>query len=335
MKVRSDEELGKLGVALTANPHDVYETLKAMPHDALSLLAMQLLSRSAAPLTGPSSSSRVGASAMQMRHQRLTLGLSLRSQSTSMSQSNRSLMSFQTGGRRRVAASAHIKNPLGTSPQQSQHVGVANNSFTTSAEHRFVSFTEVPGIEVSSGGARVVACAGNSSGGTVRTASLDPSSALLTLESLLDDVNVVRRMSTHELEQSLKECGRAIFEDRMVPLDQIFFYQDYICNQFMEGRFLTDTIQQLTTGVITPETLPKMDCLFFNNRWYGMGNRRLACFHYVFRNEPTRLIPVRSLVIPRGQQLFPQGDGLHVKLGGGHFLGGQMLFTMKHCTART
>lgn len=331
MQVRSDEELGKLGNAFAANPHEVYETMKAMSHESLSLLAMQLLSRTAAPLTGPASSSRVGASAIQMRKQRLALNHSLRSQSTSMmasSQSNRSLMSFQLAGRRRVTASSahpHNRNLLGTSPQQAP-----NSSLTTtsSVEHRLVSFTqEAPGIEVtnSDGGG------GGGDGSSAHRAN-SSSGALAMLEFLLDDVDVVRRMSTHELEQSLKECGMAIFEERMIPLNQIYFYQDYICNQFMEGRFLTDTIRQLSKGELTPEMLPRMDCLFYNNRWYGMGNRRLACFHYVYRHEPTRLIPVRALVIPQGQHLFPQGNGLTVKLGGGHFLDGYMMFAMKHCT---
>jgi hypothetical protein len=323
-QVRSDEELGKIGDAFATNPHEVYETMKEMSHESLSLLAMQLLSRCAAPLTGPSSSSRVGASAIQMRRQRVALNYSLPSQSNSLlaaSQSNRSLMSFQLAGRRRVTASAHphSRNPLGTSPQHQPNSSLT----TTSSDHRHVSISEsTPGIEVT--------CS-DVGGGSGQRANSVSASALL--ESLLEDVDVVRRMSTHELEQGLKECGLAIFEERMVPLNQIFFYQDYICNQFMEGRFLTDTIRQLQRGEVTPETLPRMDCLYYNNRWYGMGNRRLACFHYVYRLEPTRMIPVRALVIPKGQQLFPQGDGLTVKLGGGHFLDGYMMFTMKHCTA--
>lgn len=305
---RSNEEISALGEAFATNPHDVYETLAEMSHEALSVLAMQLLSRSAVPLTGPSSSSRVGATAMAMRRQRLALNYSLASQSISMltmSQSSRS-MPAPWGGKRVAARVYTQQHPHGASPQESP----GSPRRTSSTLEQMESLLDAP----------------------VVTVSPQWSDNPFSTTSFLDDADAVRRMSTHELEQSLHDCGFAMFEERSIPLQQIFFYQDYICNQFMDGKFLTDTISQLIQGKVTPEMLPVMDCLRFNNRWYGMGNRRLSCYHYVYRNEPNRRIPVRAFVIPQGQQLFPQGDGLTVKLGGGHVLDGRIRFTMKHCT---
>lgn len=126
---------------------------------------------------------------------------------------------------------------------------------------------------------------------------------------------------------------RPQFEMRWLPLRDIFFYQDYVCNQFMDGRTLLSTIEELRSGRNTPETLPPIECLGYRGRWYGMGNRRLSCFHFVFRNEPDRLIPVRALLVDDENPFYPQGDGVTVRLGGGMLVDGKVIFAMKHCSS--
>jgi hypothetical protein len=102
-----------------------------------------------------------------------------------------------------------------------------------------------------------------------------------------------------------------------LPLKDILFYQDYISQRFMDGRLLTDTIAALQQGDVTPYTLPRMQCLKYRGRWYGMGNRRLACYHYVFRDSPEKMIPVDALELPDDEGFNALGDGKQVRVGGG------------------
>jgi hypothetical protein len=102
-----------------------------------------------------------------------------------------------------------------------------------------------------------------------------------------------------------------------LPLKDILFYQDYISQRFMDGRLLTDTIAALQQGNATPHTLPRMQCLKYRGRWYGMGNRRLACYHYVFRDTPNKMIPVDALELPDDEGFNALGDGKQVRVGGG------------------
>jgi hypothetical protein len=118
-----------------------------------------------------------------------------------------------------------------------------------------------------------------------------------------------------------------------IPLKDIYFYQDYVSPQFMDGRSLKKTIDELRNGTVTPETLPPIYVGRFKGRWYGLGNRRLSCFHYVYKDEPGRLIPVQAYNDVGGSANFhPQGDGLTVRLGGGMMLDGKAVFSMKHCS---
>ncbi|CUI14214.1 Hypothetical protein, putative [Bodo saltans] len=102
-----------------------------------------------------------------------------------------------------------------------------------------------------------------------------------------------------------------------LPLKEIFFYQDYISQRFMDGRLLTDTIAALQRGDLSPHTLPAIQCLKYRGRWYGMGNRRLACYHHVYRDTPDKMIPVEALELPDDEGFNALGDGKQVRVGGG------------------
>lgn len=159
---------------------------------------------------------------------------------------------------------------------------------------------------------------------------------------------LVKEMSTHDLQESLyiaqslvaseppenPTYTTACYKDMLLPLREIFFYQDYVCNQFMDGRFLTRTIEQLRSGEETPETLPHIEVIRHKGRWYGMGNRRLACYHLVFRQDPLRLIPCRGMDVSDDDYFFPQGNGEKVRLGGGLMLDGQIMFSLHHCLSK-
>jgi hypothetical protein len=104
----------------------------------------------------------------------------------------------------------------------------------------------------------------------------------------------------------------------MVPLCRLRFYQDFICGTFTNGRSLGTTVEELKTGAVTPETLPPIEALFHRGVWYGMGNRRLACFNIVYgKSDPFRLIPVLASHIPAGEELLHQGSGTRVRVGNG------------------
>lgn len=168
-----------------------------------------------------------------------------------------------------------------------------------------------------------------------------------------------------------------------VPLRLLCFYQDYVCNRFIDGRSLKDTIAELREGIAshdlsenrqkaitlppsldivtpsslpflsvftpvgssssnpqvvkpqTPDTLPVMDAMYWRGRWFGMGNRRLTCFHYVFAKAPNTLIPVMATHVKDTDNLMPQGSGYAVKIGGGLFIDGLCLLTLSHCCRPT
>ena len=104
----------------------------------------------------------------------------------------------------------------------------------------------------------------------------------------------------------------------IVPLSELRFYQDYICGTFTNGRSLASTIEELRLGAITPETLPPIEALYHRGVWYGMGNRRLACFFMVYSaSDPHRPIPVIASYIPEDEELLNQGDGKQVRVGTG------------------
>lgn len=114
-----------------------------------------------------------------------------------------------------------------------------------------------------------------------------------------------------------------------VRLGDVLFYQNYISNRFSDGRGVNDTIHQLEQGTATPDTLPIMECLLHRGKLYGMGNRRLACYHYVFRRDPDRLIPVYLQDVSSEDCFLCQGNGVEVAVGGGLVLpGGRIVFSM-------
>ena len=117
-----------------------------------------------------------------------------------------------------------------------------------------------------------------------------------------------------------------------VALEDLNFYQDYVSNHFMSGKSLNNTIRDLQNGEISPESLPPIEALYWRGKWYGMGNRRLSCFHYVYRNDPQRRIPVVASILEDDTLLMPQGNGKTVRLGGGLMLGGSYKFQMCHCS---
>ena len=84
----------------------------------------------------------------------------------------------------------------------------------------------------------------------------------------------------------------------------------------------------------TPDSLPVMDAMFWRGRWYGMGNRRLTCYHFVYAAYPNALIPVLATHVPDEEVLQPQGRGTSVRIGGGLFVDGQCYLVMHHCLAR-
>lgn len=116
---------------------------------------------------------------------------------------------------------------------------------------------------------------------------------------------------------SISRRPEAVYVSREIPLKEIYFYQDYISQRFMDGRPLMDTIVALQRGTVTPHTLPPMQCLKFKGRWFGMGNRRLACYHYVFRHDPNKMIPVQALELADDDVFNALGTGKHVRVGGG------------------
>eukprot|EP00759_Apiculatamorpha_spiralis_P041902 PhF_6_TR40337/c1_g1_i1/m.59980 len=69
-----------------------------------------------------------------------------------------------------------------------------------------------------------------------------------------------------------------------IKISEIYFYQNYIQARFTEGRTLLSTIQSLESGAIKPQDIPSIEALHWRGKWYGMGNRRLACYHYVYRD---------------------------------------------------
>eukprot|EP00760_Papus_ankaliazontas_P020311 PhM_4_TR18334/c0_g4_i1/m.9238 len=102
-----------------------------------------------------------------------------------------------------------------------------------------------------------------------------------------------------------------------VPLDALHFYQDYINTSFSDSRRLQDTIDQLRDGTVTPSTLPPMEALHWRGKWYGMGNRRLACYKIAAEGvaPPRPQIPVLALFLPSSERMCPQGTGHTVKFG--------------------
>jgi hypothetical protein len=114
-----------------------------------------------------------------------------------------------------------------------------------------------------------------------------------------------------------------------VPLARLNFYQDFICSSFMDGRNLNITVGELRSGIVTPETLPHIEALFYRGKWYGMGNRRLACFNIAFADDRSRLIPVLATYIPAEEELLAQGSGREVRIGNGLTIDGTLRFVLK------
>ncbi len=132
-------------------------------------------------------------------------------------------------------------------------------------------------------------------------------------------------------EDMLPEGSR--YRPWLVPLWRLHFYQDFIGSTFTTGRPLSETVEELKTGVSTPESLPPIEALFHRGVWYGMGNRRLACFNMAYRStEPRRLIPVLASHIPSDEELLHQGTGRSVRIGHGMIVNG--LFTMQYSLPR-
>jgi hypothetical protein len=105
-------------------------------------------------------------------------------------------------------------------------------------------------------------------------------------------------------------------QEMYVYLSDIIYYQDYIANSFHSGISFQKTVDQLRNGDITPETIEKMDVLYWRGNWYGMGNRRLTCFNIVFGQDKSKQIPCIVTRIPDSETMNPQGSGLSVRIGG-------------------
>ena len=87
--------------------------------------------------------------------------------------------------------------------------------------------------------------------------------------------------------------GAAQFRIIEVPLCWLYFYQSTVAGSFTDGRGLQQTVDQLRSGEETPYTLPLMHALVVHGMFYGMGTRRLLCFHHVWgAHNPLKKIPV-------------------------------------------
>jgi hypothetical protein len=120
----------------------------------------------------------------------------------------------------------------------------------------------------------------------------------------------------------------------MIRLRNIHFYQDYVSDRFSDGRSLQSTIDELRHGTATPSSLPPLRVAkrSSDGKYYSLCNRRLACYHHVFRNCPDTLIPV-LLRQELAANLLPQGDGkgMSVRVGGGIMLDGRLIWEIRHC----
>eukprot|EP00759_Apiculatamorpha_spiralis_P044506 PhF_6_TR41464/c1_g1_i1/m.62866 len=114
----------------------------------------------------------------------------------------------------------------------------------------------------------------------------------------------------------LKGSQLPYYTDTKVPLKALHFYQSYISSTFSNGTPLSDTISFLEKeGTKAFKVIPPIEALHWKGKWYGMGNRRLACYHYAFRDQPDVLIPVKALFLLDDNTLLPQGNGVMVRLG--------------------
>lgn len=116
----------------------------------------------------------------------------------------------------------------------------------------------------------------------------------------------------------------------VVALRHLHFYQDYVCERFSDGRSLLSTIDQLMRGEATVETIPPLRVVrSAKGIYYSLCNRRLACYHYVYRDQPDKLIPV--LLRTGNEKLLPQGTGRHVRLSSCVMVHGKMMWGFTHC----
>ncbi|KAJ9453280.1 hypothetical protein DIPPA_10157 [Diplonema papillatum] len=95
---------------------------------------------------------------------------------------------------------------------------------------------------------------------------------------------------THILQRIGQQAVWRVIE---VPLSWLFFYQTTVAGSFSDGRSLQSTVDDLRSGGESPFTLPLMHCLIVDKKLYGMGTRRLLCYHHLWdATEPRKLIPV-------------------------------------------
>lgn len=309
--LHSCDELTQAVETFRKNPHEVYKELQQLPHEALAIFTAQILSLGTAPGKGASASSRRGLASS-------TSSNSANSPSTSASlhtKNRRSLVS--------KSATAHTGSSDDSGHDDDPGVEAALLGGLLEDEEEAKEASPPP-IRVTIDAPLALEDQGDKFDEMKRNASISVDVRAKSISFAPE----ARSMSTHEVEAAVRSCP---FDVKRVPLCQIYFYQDYVCNQFMDGRFLTATIDDLRSGKHTPETLPLIECLGYRGRYYGMGNRRLSCFHHVFRSTPDRLIPVRFLEVDQNSAFFPQGDGMTVRLGGGLVLDGRVVFCMKHC----
>jgi hypothetical protein len=149
--------------------------------------------------------------------------------------------------------------------------------------------------------------------------------------SNLENSGIHRSMSqlpeTHEFR---RQSGSPAW----LPLRHIFFYQDYVSDKFSDGRSLQTTIDELRRGISTPATIPPLRVArrSTDGKYYSLCNRRLACYHYVFRQNPDADIPV-LMRREQASYMMPQGDGqgVAVRVGGGAVIDGRLVWEIRHC----
>eukprot|EP01063_Lacrimia_lanifica_P005870 TRINITY_DN13539_c0_g1_i1.p1 TRINITY_DN13539_c0_g1~~TRINITY_DN13539_c0_g1_i1.p1 ORF type:complete len:357 (+),score=82.79 TRINITY_DN13539_c0_g1_i1:54-1124(+) len=118
--------------------------------------------------------------------------------------------------------------------------------------------------------------------GMAAGAKSEPSEAASVRSVRMDDFHLLTPIRT-----------RAMWRVVEVPLDWLYFYQTCVAGSFSDGKPLQETIDELRSGMVSPYTIPLMHALCIDGRLYGMGTRRLLCFHTVWGSVyPEKKIPI-------------------------------------------
>eukprot|EP01063_Lacrimia_lanifica_P009636 TRINITY_DN16576_c0_g1_i1.p1 TRINITY_DN16576_c0_g1~~TRINITY_DN16576_c0_g1_i1.p1 ORF type:complete len:543 (+),score=159.13 TRINITY_DN16576_c0_g1_i1:67-1629(+) len=113
-------------------------------------------------------------------------------------------------------------------------------------------------------------------------AACKPSSAAADVDAPIRDVHMLDELT-----------GAAVWRVVEVPLSCLYFYQTTVAGHFGDGTSMQRTVDELRAGTSSPHTLPLMHALVIEGKFYGMGTRRLTCYHHVWgEGDPHRSIPV-------------------------------------------